>query len=163
MGISLGWVAQSLVIYWQNAKSIVVGKIQLHRRKMVFVQPQREVKPHKPRQKIAVFGEMKDLGKISNEAHTQLGQKIAKTRINFLITIGSTAKIIAKAAKRAKFPGRISTVANTNEAIREIKKIKNQKSLILVKGSRHAHLERIVLGLLHKSTRINCYHCGVLI
>ena len=114
----------------------------------------------KRRPKIAVFGEMKDLGKSSYEAHKLLGEKIAKTNLKYLVTCGRVAETIGKAAKRKGFRGKVINVISTKEAIKEIKKVTSPKSLVLVKGSRHAHLERIVYGLLHKSTKINCHHCG---
>jgi len=116
----------------------------------------------KRKQKIAVLGEMKDLGKFSQEAHELLGVKMAKSKIHFLITIGKIASIIAKSTRKNGFGGKIINLQTTREAIEKIRKIKTANSLILIKGSRHAHLERIVYGLLHKSTQINCYHCGVL-
>lgn len=116
----------------------------------------------KRRPKIAVLGEMKDLGTLSEEAHEKLGQKIAKSSINYLVTIGKTTALIAKSAKRAKYSGKIIVAANITEAIENLKRIITPRSLVLVKGSRHAHLERIVSGLLGRSTQITCYHCGVL-
>lgn len=112
--------------------------------------------------KIAVLGEMKDLGTLSQSSHNQVGAKIAKSRVNYLFTLGPVAATIAKSAKKAGYKGKSINVKTTKEAIRELKKIASRKSLILVKGSRHAHMERIVLGLLHKSTQISCYHCGQL-
>ena len=114
------------------------------------------------RKKIAVLGEMKDLGDLSISAHKLLGGKIASSKVNYLVTIGKVASQIAKAAKKASFKGKIITVLNTQQALRELKRITDKKTLILVKGSRHAHLERIILGLLDKSTGINCFHCGEL-
>ncbi len=114
------------------------------------------------RPKIAVFAEMKDLGNLSQSAHEDLGRKISKTKINNLVVVGQIAKTIATAAKKAGFSGKIQTVANTREAIKELRRIITPRSLVLIKGSRHAHLERIVNGLLHKSTQIDCYHCGIL-
>jgi len=116
----------------------------------------------KRKKKVAIFGEMKDLGEKSSEFHKKLGEKIAKTNINYLITIGKIAKIIGINSKKFGFPGKVIRVSNSKEAIFETKKIVTSfpKALVLVKGSRHAHLERIIYGLLHKSTQINCYHCG---
>ena len=114
------------------------------------------------KKKIAVFGEMKDLGKISQEEHRALGAKIAKTRLNYLITVGSAAEEITRGAKSSGFKGKLLKVKNTREATAEIKKIKDKNPIILVKGSRHAHLERIIQGLLGKSTLVKCYHCGTL-
>ena len=112
--------------------------------------------------KIAVLGEMKDLGAESEKFHQELGQKISNSSINHLVTIGKVAGIIGKTAKKYHFKGKIVSVPNTKEAIKTLKNVVTPKSLVLVKGSRHAHLERIVNGLLHKSTEINCYHCGIL-
>lgn len=116
----------------------------------------------KRRQKIAVFSEMRDLGTFSSEAHKMIGEKIAKSKINYLFTVGKTASIIAKSAKRNGFGGKIISVLNTADAVDKIRKAVIKNSLIMVKGSRHAHLERIVNGLLGRSTYIRCYHCGEL-
>lgn len=116
----------------------------------------------KRKKKIAILGEMKDLGELSEEAHKNLGVKIAKSTINILMTIGKMARVIAKTAKQNGFKGKIISASSTKEATQELKKIITKNALILVKGSRHAHLERVVNGLLHKSTVVNCYHCGVL-
>ncbi|MBI2327209.1 UDP-N-acetylmuramoyl-tripeptide--D-alanyl-D-alanine ligase [Candidatus Curtissbacteria bacterium] len=116
----------------------------------------------KKKKKIAVFGEMKDLGKISKEEHRLLGQKVARSSVNYLMTVGSVAEEINKSTKRNGFKGKTSATKSTNEVIKELKKIPLANTIILVKGSRHAHLERIISGLLGKSTRINCYHCGTL-
>ena len=112
--------------------------------------------------KIAVLGEMKDLGTDSEKFHQELGQKISRSNINRLVTIGKIANFIGQAAEKHHFKGKIVSVPNTKEAIKTLKNIVTPKSVVLIKGSRHAHLERIVLGLLHKSTKINCYHCGTL-
>ncbi len=116
----------------------------------------------KGKKKIAVLGEMRDLGQLSESAHQEIGESIAKTRINFLTTVGKVAQGIATSAKKAGFKGKILKVKNTKEAIVALKPLANKKTLILVKGSRHEHLERIVLGLMHKSTAIECYHCSKL-
>ncbi len=116
----------------------------------------------KGKKKIAVLGEMKDLGDLSETSHQEVGEKLAKSKINFLITLGSVAGIISKSAKKAGFKGEILNIKSTKEAIRKLKTISNKKTLVLIKGSRHAHMERIVYGLLHKSTEVNCYHCGKL-
>lgn len=112
--------------------------------------------------KIAVFGDMKDLGLLSNEAHQNLGKTIAGSKINILITIGKEAETIAKAAKNFSFKGKIIIAKDIDRINESIRKFKASDSVVLVKGSRHAHLERLVFALQGKSTSINCYHCGVL-
>ena len=116
----------------------------------------------KGRQKIAVLGEMKDLGDFAKDAHRQVGLQIAKTPINCLVTVGAPAKEIGTAAQKAQFKGKIIATSTTDQAIQKIREVANKRTTVLVKGSRHAHLERIVNGLLGKSTEITCYHCGLL-
>lgn len=116
----------------------------------------------KRKEKIAVLGEMKDLGSLSKSAHMALGQKVARSSVKVLVTVGKVAQEIAMIAKKAGFTGKIYKATHTQDATNFVKKISNSKTLILVKGSRHAHLERIVNGLLEKSTLVNCYHCGEL-
>lgn len=110
--------------------------------------------------KIVVLGPMKDLGHLSVEEHRKLGVAIAKSKINILITYDKVAEIISKSAKKYGFLGKVINSDSTQEIVKEIKKLKKANSVILVKGSRHAHLERVVNGLLGKSTKLNCYHCG---
>jgi len=112
--------------------------------------------------KIAVLGDMKDLGGLSKEAHQNLGKTIAASNINILVTIGNEAETIAKSAKSFSFKGKIIIARGIREIADSIRKLKMDKSVILVKGSRHAHLERLVFTLQGKPTSIRCYHCGVL-
>lgn len=113
----------------------------------------------KSKKKIAIMGEMKDLGTQSEQLHSELGDTISKLRINYLITIGPLASNIAKNTGE-NFKGTVLQVANTKEAIKILKNLTISKSLILIKGSRHAHLERIVRFLQGRSTHINCINCG---
>ena len=112
--------------------------------------------------KIAVFGDMKDLGELSKEAHQNLGKAIAASDINVLVTMGKEAETIAKAAKNFSYKGKIIIAKGIGGINDSIRKLKMDKSVILIKGSRHAHLERLVFALQGKPTSINCYHCGVL-
>ena len=112
--------------------------------------------------KIAVFGDMKDLGRFSKEAHQNLGKAIAASNINVLVTIGKEAETIGKAAKKFSFGGKVIIAKGIGKINDSIRKLKMDKSVILVKGSRHAHLERLVFALEGKPTSVNCYHCGVL-
>ena len=116
----------------------------------------------KNKQKIAILGEMKDLGRFSNNKHKMVGEKIASSNVDYLMTVGLVAGQIADAAKNVNFGGKILKVASTHQALEKLETIATGKSLILVKGSRHAHLERVVQGLMHQSTKIDCYHCGKL-
>lgn len=112
--------------------------------------------------KIVVLGPMKDLGHLSEDEHRKLGEAIAKSKINVLITFEKVAEIIAKSAKKNGFRGKTLNSDSIAAVVKGIKKLKKKNSVIFIKGSRHAHLDRIVNGLLGKSTKVSCYHCGEL-
>lgn len=94
------------------------------------------------KRKIAVLGDMLELGEFSKKLHEKVGEEIVKNKIDILITVGVEAKNIAQIAKE----GSIHTIkCNTNdEAIKEIKKIKKQDDCILIKASNSMHFDEIV-------------------
>ena len=69
------------------------------------------------KRKIAVFGEMKDLGNLSKSAHESLGAKIAKSKIDYLLTVGKVAAAIGKTAKREGFGGKILSFASARAIV----------------------------------------------
>lgn len=116
----------------------------------------------KNKPKIAILGEMRDQGEHSQPVHIKMGQIIGKSNLTGLFTIGDVAKIIADSAKKNGFGGTTRNFQNTKIATSYIKKSLKKNAIVLVKGSRHEHLERIVDGLQGKSMAISCYHCGQL-
>ena len=50
--------------------------------------------------KIAVFGDMLELGNISENAHREVGREAAEAGFDFLITLGTLAKFIADGARK---------------------------------------------------------------
>jgi UDP-N-acetylmuramoyl-tripeptide--D-alanyl-D-alanine ligase len=48
---------------------------------------------------IAVLGDMLELGRFSEEAHARIGEKVASLGVDFLLTLGERAEIIAKKAR----------------------------------------------------------------
>ncbi|MDO5556540.1 MAG: UDP-N-acetylmuramoyl-tripeptide--D-alanyl-D-alanine ligase [Clostridia bacterium] len=52
------------------------------------------------KRKIAVLGDMLELGKYSRELHEKVGEEVVKNKIDILITIGKHAKNIATRAKK---------------------------------------------------------------
>src|SRR5678816_1835616 len=66
-------------------------------------------------QRIAVLGEMRELGDESERGHREVGETAAALKVDHLIAIGDVAATIAEAAKRAGLANS-STVASTAEA-----------------------------------------------
>ena len=110
---------------------------------------------------IAVLGDMLELGKYEKAGHSEVGAKAAEVNLDYLITLGKRAKIIAEKAKNDGIKN-ILMSNDITQVISEIKKNAQKDDVILVKASRHAHFERIVAGLTGIPTKINCPVCGVL-
>lgn len=110
---------------------------------------------------IAVLGNMLELGKYEETGHRNVGQKAAEENIDFLITLGEKAKIIANEAK-IRGVKNILESKNITHIVSELKKTVKKDDIILVKASRHAHFERVVAGLTDQPTQISCPLCGKL-
>jgi len=108
-----------------------------------------------PNKKIAVLGEMGELGSYRQKEHYRVGVVFAKLNIDFLITIGPATKLIIKGAKDKGFPKeKIFYAKNVQEAALFLKETLRPNYLWYLKGSRLKHLERILLIL--KGKRVDC-------
>jgi UDP-N-acetylmuramoyl-tripeptide--D-alanyl-D-alanine ligase len=93
--------------------------------------------------RIAVLGEMRELGDASERGHREVGETAATLKIDHLIAIGSVAAAIAAAAKRAGLQ-QSSIASSTAEAAQLLGKIALPGDLVLVKGSRLARTEEVI-------------------
>lgn len=94
------------------------------------------------KRKIAVLGDMLELGNYSKELHEKVGKEVIENKIDILITVGKEAKYIAKIAKEKV---KQIIICNTNEeAIKNINKIKQENDTILLKASNGMHFGEIL-------------------
>ena len=94
--------------------------------------------------KIAVLGDMLELGKYSIEAHQSIGKLTAKTA-DVLITVGPRGKFIAESAAAEGMPkDHILTFDTAAEAAKEVQELIKPGDLVLIKASRAMGLEKIV-------------------
>lgn len=98
--------------------------------------------------RIAVLGEMGELGASAESEHRRIGQEIAKSKIDYLISIGPLQKLTAQeAVKNGMKKERVFWVVNINKAAEILKGILNQGDLFYLKGSLLKHLERVLIIL----------------
>ena len=98
--------------------------------------------------RIAVLGDMLELGDWSAQAHLDTGKQAAGMRLDYIVTVGSRAAGIAKGAVEAGFnPERASAFQSNAEALQYLLKIIQKNDAILVKGSRGIKMEEIVNSL----------------
>ena len=95
------------------------------------------------KRKIAILGDMLELGDYSKELHEKVGEEVVKNKIDILITIGEYAKNIAFEAKKNKMKN-IYMYDNIEEGIKFIKDIVTDGDLILLKASNSMNFSRIL-------------------
>jgi UDP-N-acetylmuramoyl-tripeptide--D-alanyl-D-alanine ligase len=96
-------------------------------------------------QKIAVLGDMFELGPRAEEMHLAVGRYLADLGIDFLLTVGKLAAFITRGAREAGLAAEKTFLANNNrEALDCLGSLYLPGSYILVKGSRGMQMEKIV-------------------
>ena len=95
--------------------------------------------------KIAILGDMKELGEYSVELHKKIGRLIYENKIDILITVGNDSEYINESSIKAGFNVNNSYHFNSNqEAIKLINKIKNKNDNVLIKASNSMNFKEIV-------------------
>ncbi len=103
------------------------------------------------KRKIAVLGDMLELGKKEVAYHIQAGRQVVKWGWDILITVGPLSKHMIKGALAAgKRKNQIFSFKNSMEAAEEIWPLIREGDLILVKGSRGIKIEKIIKKLKSK-------------
>jgi len=101
------------------------------------------------KRRIAVLGDMKELGVFSQSEHKRIGEMLRAKDIWLLFTVGPEAKFIAEGARRSGFDAfKIFEFSDSTEAGEAVKKIIQEGDLILVKGSQSARMEKAVESIM---------------
>jgi UDP-N-acetylmuramoyl-tripeptide--D-alanyl-D-alanine ligase len=93
--------------------------------------------------RIAVLGEMHELGKESVRSHREVGETAAELGVDQLIAIGDMGAAIADAAQQAGLE-KTAAVGSISEAAEMLTEITAPGDLVLIKGSRAARTERVL-------------------
>lgn len=92
--------------------------------------------------RVAVLGDMAELGESSQAAHAEVGRRVAEFRLDQLFAVGRQAEEIATAARR----GGLQTVVEIPEvekAALAVREYARPGDVVLIKASRAMRLERI--------------------
>lgn len=99
--------------------------------------------------KIAVLGDMLELGKESEKLHFEAGKWVKEAGVDFLITIGELAKLIGEGAKENGMPEEnVVSFSKKEEALPFLLGLMKEGDVILVKASRKLELDKLVEELL---------------
>ncbi len=98
--------------------------------------------------KIAVLGDMLELGKKTFEYHFELGKSVAESEIDLLLTVGEHSPAIGQGAQKSGMSAKRICAFDNNEKVSAYL-LENLKAgdLALIKGSRRMKLEEVVLSL----------------
>jgi len=97
--------------------------------------------------KIAVLGDMLELGIYEKHGHEMVGARAAEV-VDELVTIGEHARLIAESARRSGLSPQVITVLeNTDAAIDFLRDRLGDQDAVLIKGSHGMRLDRIVSAL----------------
>jgi len=102
--------------------------------------------------KVAILGNMNELGSYTQEGHLQVGEVAGKV-VDFLVAVGDNAEYLARGAgKLGLSKDKVITFKTTDEVIAQLDKLLSAGDLVLVKASQNKmRFENIVKYLLDNS------------
>ena len=96
--------------------------------------------------RVAVLGDMAELGCLAETAHVEVGIATKDARVDRLVAVGSMASVTATAARKSGVPA-VDALSNADDVVSLLKDWLKDGDIVLVKASRSARLERVVEGL----------------
>jgi UDP-N-acetylmuramoyl-tripeptide--D-alanyl-D-alanine ligase len=98
------------------------------------------------RRRVAILGDMAELGRTAPEYHREIGEAAAQLGIDELLAVGE----LARGYLDGGVPGR--WVPNVHEAVRELSEVVRPGDAVLVKASRAVGLEAVAAALTELAT-----------
>ena len=118
------------------------------------VEAVRVLRQIRARRRIAVLGDMLELGPETESAHRQIGRLVKDLGIDLLFTVGPKAKFIAEEARRCGFAKtKIFEFNSSQTAALPLQNKIREGDVVLVKGSQGVRMEKIVLEVMAEPER----------
>jgi UDP-N-acetylmuramoyl-tripeptide--D-alanyl-D-alanine ligase len=103
-----------------------------------------DIEPEGNGRRVAVLGDMRELGDYTDEGHRIVGRRAADVA-DILITVGELGRAIGEEARSAGLPQeRLFITKNFEEAVALIQRAIHNNDMVLVKGSRALGMDQIV-------------------
>jgi UDP-N-acetylmuramoyl-tripeptide--D-alanyl-D-alanine ligase len=104
--------------------------------------------------RIAVLGDMLELGDVSEQAHAGVGRRVAEIGLDMLVLVGERTTETENAAIEAGMPReRVFHFSTTAEAGRFVQERMRQGDIVLIKGSRGMRMEAVTKELMAEPLR----------
>jgi UDP-N-acetylmuramoyl-tripeptide--D-alanyl-D-alanine ligase len=98
--------------------------------------------------KIAVLGDMWELGAYAEQAHRELGRSVKEYGVDFLMLLGRFAPLVAQGAEQAGMDPRNISIGKDHHATSlHLSRIARKGDWVLIKGSRIMRMEEIIKEL----------------
>jgi len=108
------------------------------------------LKRMRAKRKLALLGDMLELGRSEEPFHRQVGNLCAELDLDGLVCVGASSRFIAHGALAKGMPSyKIIYCKNNKEAVKSLMNILKPFDALLVKGSRAMRLELVVEELKH--------------
>ncbi|MBN2167748.1 MAG: UDP-N-acetylmuramoyl-tripeptide--D-alanyl-D-alanine ligase [Actinobacteria bacterium] len=105
------------------------------------------------KRKIAVLGDMAELGESGPEFHFEAGRELARLDIDVLIVVGPNARNYIEGALKSGLPrGSVFRGADIERATQYLKEILEPGDIVLVKASRVMGMEKIVSKIINNGS-----------
>ncbi len=96
--------------------------------------------------RVAVLGDMAELGSHSDAAHREVGQNAARLGVDQLVAVGRMAGVLAAAARAAGLD-EVREFPEVEAAVNAVINLVRAGDVVLIKASRSARLDRVVEAL----------------
>ncbi|HYE60194.1 MAG TPA: UDP-N-acetylmuramoyl-tripeptide--D-alanyl-D-alanine ligase [Candidatus Kapabacteria bacterium] len=115
-----------------------------------------QITPQNQGKRYAVLGDMLEQGRYTVDAHRIAGFRIAEAGIDMLITVGDAMKHAAASAKEGGLSDfQIASFSYADEAGKFLQEKLSKGDVVLVKGSRAMHMEKVVKEIMQEPLRIS--------
>jgi len=168
-GHSLGITGQEMNLGLKNYQQIPQRNEQIHYEGMTLINDTYNANPQSMREALKtlkeinaqgkrffIIGDMLELGPLAEPAHHELGQEIARSNVDYLVTVGPLASLAAESAKtNVQQQLQIGKFTTHTEAANYLLRKVRKGDCLLVKGSRGSKMENVVQEFLKPKKQNN--------
>lgn len=102
---------------------------------------------HADGRKVAVLGDMGELGKNEKELHREVGEAASKMPLDLVMTAGPLASLIGEEIRKGSTKTEVKEYSGTDELLKDLPGLLDKGDTVLVKASHFMHFEKIVQAL----------------